>query len=402
MGVVVTGMGVVSPLGGGLEATLAGLMAGRVVRAPVQLFDTEGCRCREAAACAEDVLARRPRQPRAVRLGLPALREALEGAGLLGPGGRVAARYTGMPCCLSTTGGAMELGERFLAGALRGAHHHALAQVTRYQPHQQVREFQRGFGLHGPSWIVANACASGANAIGHAFDLVSSGRADCVLAGGFEALTDLIFTGFDCLQSLSTTTCRPFDAGRDGLMLGEGAAFMVLESAAHAQARGAAVLGRVLGYGHATDLHHLTQPHPAGGALAASIDQAVRRAGVGPEAIGYINAHGTGTPMNDPAECAGYRAACGGRLDGAMVSSVKSAIGHTLGAAGVIEAVATLAARSAGGLPPQTATVEAIEGMAGRLPVPGTAWPADRPLALSVNLGFGGSNAALVLAGGEG
>jgi len=398
----VTGIGITSPLGGGCAATMEGILAGRVVRGPVEIFDTEGCRCREAAACPEDALARRPRQPRVVRLAQPALEEALASAGLLAGGARVAEAVAGMPCCISTTGGAMELGERFLANALRGKHHHALAQVSRYQPHQQVRELQRTFGLHGPSWIVANACASGANAIGHAWDLIACGRAECVLAGGYEALTDLIFTGFDCLQSLSPTLCRPFDEERDGLMLGEGAAFLVLESEAHARARGAVVLGWVAGYGHSTDLHHLTQPHPEGKALAAAIAMAVRRSGSEPETVGYINAHGTATPMNDPAECAGYHAACGGGLGAARVSSIKSAIGHTLGAAGAIEAAVTLRAARAGRLPPQAATRRPLAGMAGRLAGMGECWPEGRPRALSVNLGFGGSNAALILERGEG
>src|SRR5204862_4736749 len=142
---------------------------------------------------------------------------------------------------------------------------------THYQPQAQALQLQNALGLSGPITIIANACASGANAIGHAWELVRSGAAPRALAGGYDALCQLVFAGFDSLQALSPTTCRPFDAQRDGLALGEGAAMLALETFECARARGAAILGEICGYGASTDTHHLTQPHPQGTAALASM-----------------------------------------------------------------------------------------------------------------------------------
>src|SRR5262249_53000123 len=154
------------------------------------------------------------------------------------------------------------------------------------------------YGLSGPVTIIANACAAGANAVGHAFELVHSGRAERVLAAGYDALSQLVFSGFDCLQALSPTVCRPFDVHRDGLALGEGAAALTLETLDSARKRGVAILGEVVGYGAATDSHHLTQPHPMGEAALKSMRDACAQASLQPYQISYVNAHGTGTVLN--------------------------------------------------------------------------------------------------------
>src|SRR5208282_3065988 len=201
---------------------------------------------------------------------------------------------------VSTTGGAMALGEQFLRSML--AQHRGAGEfyrASRYQAQHQTHDLQRHLGFHGPVTIIANACASGANAIGHGADLIRSGASSCVLAGGYEALTELIYVGFDCLQAMSPDCCRPFDVARNGLMLGEATAFAVLESESHAQARGAQILCELAGYGHATDLHHLTQPHPRGATAVTVMRRAIAQAGVNVTDIGYVNAHGTGTPLND-------------------------------------------------------------------------------------------------------
>src|SRR2546427_529968 len=148
-------------------------------------------------------------------------------------------------------------------------------------------DFAEAFGFTGPITIIANACASGANAIGHAWELVRRGRALRVLSGGYDALSQLVFAGFDSLQALSPTRCRPFDAHRDGLAIGEGAAVLTLETLEHAQRRHATVLGEILGYAAATDAHHLTQPHPQGDAAFATMTAACESAGVTPQQIGY-------------------------------------------------------------------------------------------------------------------
>jgi 3-oxoacyl-[acyl-carrier-protein] synthase II len=265
--------------------------------------------------------------------------------------------------------------------------------VARYQAQQQVGELQRRFGFGGPVMVVANACASGANAIGHGFDLIRSGMANMVLVAGFDALCELVFAGFDGLQSLAPQACRPFDRRRNGLMLGEGAACLVLESEEHAHQRGATISGIIEGYGHSTDLGHLTQPDQEGKPLIDAMQRALAVAGLGASEIGYINAHGTATPLNDLAEARAVERIFAGT--DARLSSTKAALGHTLGGAGAIEAVLCLQALKTGFLPPQINLLEPEELVANRLVHLGE----TRRLrhALSLNLGFGGSAAALIL-----
>jgi 3-oxoacyl-[acyl-carrier-protein] synthase II len=396
--VVVTGLGAVTPLGENLASSWRVLIAGREAEAPVEIFDTSGCRCHRAASAALPELPDLPakilrRLPRASRLAIPAAREALAAAGLLDAEGRSVRAE--LPFSVSTTAGAMILGEDFLRAVRARRRTRLLAGAARYLPHQQVLDIQQALGFSGPSVIVANACASGANAIGHAAEMVATGAADCVLAGGFEALTELVFVGFDCLQATTTDKCRPFDLHRSGLLLGEAAAFLVLETEQHARGRGAAPLCRLSGYGHTTDFFHLTQPEPNGAALVEVMRMAAKQANVAPEEIGYFNAHGTATPINDAAEAKAYAAFLGGALAQARVSSTKAAIGHTLGAAGSIEALFAIQALRTGELPPQLNLREPIPEIASAL-VPRSEWRSDLRHAMSVNLGFGGSNAALL------
>jgi 3-oxoacyl-[acyl-carrier-protein] synthase II len=216
-----------------------------------------------------------------------------------------------------------------------------------------------------------------------------------VLAGGFEALTELVFVGFDCLQATTTEKCRPFDVNRSGLLLGEAAAFVVLESEERARARGVRAICRLGGYGHTTDFFHLTQPEPNGTALVEVMRAAARQAGIAPGELGYINAHGTATVINDIAEAKAYAAFLGDALPAARISSTKAAIGHTLGAAGAIEAVFAIEALVTGDLPRQLHLREPIPEIAPAL----VRSPEQRPgmrQVMSVNLGFGGSNAALI------
>jgi 3-oxoacyl-[acyl-carrier-protein] synthase II len=400
--VVVTGMGAVTPLGGDFATTWQKLVAGENAAAPVTLFDVAGCRCKQAAS------ARLPELPdlstkqlsrlsRAARLALPAAREALADAGLLDNEGR--SRLTRLTLSVSTTGGGMAWGEKFLRAMLGqqdGVGH--FPYIARYQAHHQVHDLQQHLGFCGPITIIANACASGANSIGHGADLIRAGACDCVLVGGFEALTELIYVGFDCLQAMSPERCRPFDLGRNGLMLGEGAAFAVLESAPHARERGARILCELAGYGHATDLHHLTQPDPDGTPAVQAIGKAVAQAECSPLEIGYVNAHGTGTPLNDASECAAFTTVFGegdGISPKVRISSTKAAIGHTLGAAGSIEALFVIATLRSGQLPPSLNVQRPEPRVAANLVAMGERRPGMKA-ALSVNLGFGGSNAALV------
>ena len=285
-------------------------------------------------------------------MAIPAAREALFAAGLLDKRGRSTIRD--LPLSVSTTAGGMAFGEDFVRRVLTGKRSHLLSQVARYLPQQQVLDLQETLGFAGHSVVIANACASGANAIGHAADLISVGEAECVLTGGFEAITELVFVGFDCLQATTTERCRPFDINRSGLLIGEAAAFLVLESAEHAQQRGARVLCELTGYGHTTDFFHLTQPQPEGVALVEVMRAAAEMAGITPAQIGYINAHGTATPVNDGTEAKAYRAFLGDALGATRISSTKAAIGHTLGAAGAIEALFAIAALHSDGSRPNS------------------------------------------------
>jgi len=398
--VVVTGLGAVTPLGGDAASSWRELVAGGDAERPIPetLFSTEGYRARNAAWAELPPLPELTakavgRLSRASRLAIPAAREALASAGLLDATGK--STLPVVPLSLSTTGGGMGFGEEFLRAVLAGRRRGLLGGVARYQPQQQVLDLQTALGIEGPSMVVANACASGANALGHAAELVAAGVVDCVLAGGFEALTELIFAGFDCLQATTMEKCRPFDLGRSGLLVGEGAAFFVIESEEHARRRGAVPLCEVAGYAHTTDFFHLTQPQPDGTALLEVMRGAAGRGGIAPERIGYVNAHGTATPINDGPEATAYCRFFGEALAGTRISSTKAAIGHTLGAAGAVEAFFAIMALRTDRLPPQLNLADPIPEVATVLV---REMEPPRPLehVLSVNLGFGGSNAALL------
>jgi 3-oxoacyl-[acyl-carrier-protein] synthase II len=403
--VLVTGYGAITPLGENFPASWAALIAGRDADAPLTLFDTAGCRAHRAASAPLSALSDLPakisrRLSRASRLAIPAAREALAAAGLLDADRRSTLRE--LPLSVSTTAGAMAFGENFVRDLKTRRRTHLLSKVGRYLPQQQVLDLQQALGFSGPSVITANACASGANAIGHAAEMVATGAADCVLAGGFEALTELVFVGFDCLQATTTDKCRPFDLQRTGLLLGEAAAFLVLESKDHARARNAEgkILCRLTGYGHATDFFHLTQPQPDGAALVDVMRRAAREANVAPHEIGYINAHGTATPVNDGVEAKAYQAFLNGSLATTRISSTKAAIGHTLGAAGAIEVLFAIEALRTGQLPPQLNLQNPIPEIADAL-VKINEIPRAMQHVMSVNLGFGGSNAALLFSKNE-
>jgi 3-oxoacyl-[acyl-carrier-protein] synthase II len=382
----------VSALGCGWEANAAGFREGRTAFRPVTLFDVTRQRVKTAAEVAlpdqlpATCLSGRelPRLDRASRLLLLAAHEAWRQSGW--------EASDQLPLVLGTTSG-----EAYYRQATQAPERHRrqATRVVEYQAQRQALNLAAAFGFHGPVTIIANACASGANAIGHAWHLLRHGHAERVFTGGYDALSQLVFAGFDSLQALSTTRCRPFDAQRDGLALGEGAAMLALETLEHARRRGAEILGEVCGYGAATDAHHLTQPHPEGAAALASMSAACEAAGVQPGQIGYINAHGTGTPLNDSAEAAAINRWAGGHAKSIPVSSTKASIGHLLGAAGAVEAVVCLMALRGQWLPP-TATL-ATTDPACVFPVVREPADAAFDFALTNSFGFGGANATLVL-----
>lgn len=291
----------------------------------------------------------------------------------------------------------MTLGESYVQHALREPDSQRLqsTRMVNYQAQRQALDICDAFGFRGPIAVITNACASGANAIGHAWELLRSGRAERALAGGHDALCQMIFAGFDSLQALSLTPCRPFDADRSGLSLGEGAAIMTLETLAHAEARGALILGEIIGYAAATDTHHLTQPHPQGDAAFTTMTAASAIAGVTPEQVDYVNAHGTATPHNDGTEAVAINRWAGARAATLPVSSTKASIGHTLGAAGAIEAVACLMALREQWLPPEIALNQPDPVCSFQIVRKPTNAPVN--VVLTNSFGFGGANATLIM-----
>jgi 3-oxoacyl-[acyl-carrier-protein] synthase II len=394
--VVVTGAGIITALGSGWKINALGFRAGRAAFRPVTLFDISRQRARAAAEIdVPDVLPPTQLPPnmarrlnRAARLLLMAAHEAWKHAAW--------EPDESLPVVLGTTSGEMSCGEKYLVQALSKpkSQKQQPTRVAQYQLHRQGLDLCDAFGFQGPVTVISNACASGSNAIGHAFQLVRRGGAAKVFTGGYDALCRLTFAGFDSLQALSPTSCRPFDADRDGLLLGEGAAMLALESLEHAQTRGADILGEIIGYGAATDIHHLTQPHPDGDAALAAMSAACASAGVTPEQVDYVNAHGTATPQNDATEAAAINRWAGQRAASLPVSSTKASIGHLLGAAGAVEAVICLMALRGQWLPPQAAIDTPDPVCRFRI----VRKPADAKIqiALSNSFGFGGSNASLV------
>jgi 3-oxoacyl-[acyl-carrier-protein] synthase II len=244
--------------------------------------------------------------------------------------------------------------------------------------------------------LVSNACASGANAIGHALGMIRTGRARRVLAGGYDALSELVFAGFDSLRALAPSGVpRPFDAERDGLALGEGAAILLLESEEAAAERHGEAQAELHGYSSATDLHHLTQPDPSGAAAATTMAGACAMAGISAAEVGYLNSHGTGTPHNDVAEATAITRWAGSGAGRLAVSSTKSAMGHLLGGAGAVEAALCVLALRGQWLPASLGV---------RTPDPAVTFdlvrefrPAKFDWALTNSFGFGGTNSTLAL-----
>jgi 3-oxoacyl-[acyl-carrier-protein] synthase II len=395
--VVVTGGGVLTALGNGWSANAEGFRTGRCGIRPVSLFDVSKQRAKSAAEVASlpelrtSRLShhRKQRMDRATHVLLAATHEAWIQSGW--------EPSTYLPVVLGTTSGGMSLGEAFYRGTIATPpqHRQQPSRVLNYQAQRQVIDLLDSIGCSGPITLIANACASGSNAIGHAWEMVRSGQADRVLTGGYDGLCQMVFAGFDSLQALSTTQCRPFDADRDGLALGEGAAVFTLETLEAARQRRAPILGEILGYGASTDTHHLTQPQPEGQAALQSMRAAVKRAGIETADVQYVNAHGTGTVLNDAAEAAAINEWTGDHAHVLQVSSTKASVGHLLGAAGALEAAVCLMALQGQWVPPSTATRTVDPACRFHYVTQPTEAALD--IVLSNSFGFGGANATLIL-----
>jgi 3-oxoacyl-[acyl-carrier-protein] synthase II len=384
--VAVTAFGVVSPLGGDAAENLASLRAGHDAVSPVTAFDVSCCRAKTAGQVrAGFTFPGAPREwHRASHFTAAAMREVQRGDPAFAPELAV----------IGTTSGGMSFGENYLRTQIAGQRpRERAAWLANYMPQKAVLDGLGACGWRAPMQIIANACASGTNAIGHAFQLVRAGLHRAVLCGGYDAISELVFVGFDSLQASTPEKVRPFDKNRSGLVLGEGAAMLALEEMQAAQRRGAPILAEITGYGIATDNHHLTQPHPSGLGPRLAMERALAEARRGAEEIDYINAHGTATTFNDATEGLAIAQLFGG---GVPVSSTKSMMGHALGAAGAIEAVFALLALRAKFLPPNIHYTEADPAF--RLDiVANTARPAEVRRVLSNSFGFGGTNASVLL-----
>ncbi|MEP7010566.1 MAG: beta-ketoacyl-[acyl-carrier-protein] synthase family protein [Acidobacteriota bacterium] len=399
--VAVSGVGAVSGLGWGSDALWSGLSAGRAAIGNFIRFDHAHHRTHVAAevpepdgALAKTLLGRR--LSLADKFALAAAGEALAQADLPSLGGLSVGLYFG-----SSTGGMWE-GEAFFADLLAGEPRLRASLLASQQPNGPGDAVARKFGIEGPVETVSSACASGALALGAALEAIRSGEVEIAIAGGADSLCQITYAGFNSLRSVDEQPCRPFRAGREGLSIGEGGAVLILESEERALARGVRPLAYLAGAGASCDAHHMTAPEPQGSGAAAAISAALLDAGLGPEAIVFVNAHGTGTPLNDAAEWRAFERALGDRARAIPVTSTKGLVGHLLGSSGAIEAVATVLCLAHGEVHPSSAggEVDPDLGIDLVLDSPrrlGAFAPRGPSMAaLSTSLAFGGANAALV------
>ncbi|PYJ06339.1 MAG: beta-ketoacyl-[acyl-carrier-protein] synthase family protein [Verrucomicrobia bacterium] len=388
--VAVVAAGVVSPLGFGLGETLESLRKARDCVSPVTRFSVAQCRCRTAGQIPDDRLLasqgegiRGHRLHRASHMMIQALREVVTQESQFKPELTV----------IGTTSGGMSYGEHYYR-SLRQAEklRHAPTWIANYPAQKPVIDAQQAFGISAPCQVIANACASGTNAIGHAFECVRSGRYQRVLAGGYDAISEMVFVGFDSLQASTPEKCRPFDRHRTGMVLGEGAAILALENLESAQQRGAPVLAEIVGYGISTDNFHITQPDPTGVGARQAMERALQSAHVLANEVDYINAHGTATVFNDAAE----GKAISELFNGVPVSSTKSMMGHSLGAAGAVEAVFCLLALQHQFLPSNINFSASDDDLDLNI-VANETRPAVLRTVLSNSFGFGGTNASILM-----
>ncbi len=405
----VTGIGAVSGFGWGIEPLRAGLAAGATAIGPLSRFDASRHRTRlagEVPAPPPEVERALASQPAARRLSLAdrfalfAAREALSGAGLALPLADPAAAGVFFG---SSTGGMLE-GERFFGDWKegRGPRLSRLASQPVSGPGDAVA---RSLGVTGPVLTISSACSSAALALGAALDALRDGEVEIAVAGGADSLCQLTYAGFNALRAVAEGPCRPFRAGRDGMSIGEGAAVLVLEPLPRALARGARPLALLAGAGASCDAHHMTAPDATGAGAAAAIAAALADAGTAPAEVAFVDVHGTGTPLNDAAEWRALEQVFGERARTLPVAATKGSVGHLLGSAGAIEAVATVLGLAAGEVHPTAgggevdpeAPAALVFGGPLRWSGAGGSTGTGAGAAVSTNLAFGGSNAALVL-----
>jgi 3-oxoacyl-[acyl-carrier-protein] synthase II len=399
--VVVTGLGAVTPLGADIETTWRRVLAGEGSCAPITAFATDDHSVRIGCEAAdfepERWLDRRSlrRTDRFTQLALAAARMAEADAAL-----EIALKPDRVGASIGTAQGGVASLARCCADTRSARIHPAL--VTAFMPNMAAGWVSIELGTRGPLGAPCTACAASAMAIGEGYDAIRLGRADVMLCGGSEAgITPLAVAGFAAMRALSrrneepARASRPFDRDRDGFVMGEGAAVLVLEERAHAQNRGATIYAELAGYGLSSDSFHMTEPDPAGRGQARAVQAALADAKLEPADVDYINAHASSTALGDATETAGIKLALGDeKAHSIPISSIKGATGHCLGAAGAVEAVVTVLALREGIVPP-TINYENPDSDCDLDYVPNNARRTRLDVALSNSFGFGGHNAVL-------
>jgi 3-oxoacyl-[acyl-carrier-protein] synthase II len=410
--VVITGMGVVACNGVDIPSFWDSLIAGRQGIAPITHIDVTNHGTKFAGQVPLDSLALAGgdkklvrRKDRFVLLALKAAAEAVAMAGLpKAADGKIAWKDPFRVATIigSGIGGLTTIEDEHKTLLERGPSRVSPFLVPKMIVDSSAGDVSIVYGAKGPNYSITTACATGSHCIGAAFHHIRHGQCDAAICGGTEApISHLGMAGFNSIGALSkrnddpATASRPFDQDRDGFVIAEGAGILILEELEHAKARGATIYGEIVGYGCTGDAHHETAPDPTGAGGAGCMRMALADAGIAPEAIGYINAHGTSTEFNDKTETAVIKQVFGDHARKLAVSSTKSMTGHTLGAAGGIEAIASILALRHGVLPP-TINLKTPDPACDLDYVPNTARKVQVEYALSNNLGFGGHNASVI------
>ena len=403
--VVVTGLGIISPSGLNPDDLWESLMTGRSGVGPITKFDTSDHAVRIAAEVRDfdpaAYLDRKEvrRMDPCCQFAVAAAREAFEHSGL----DRDTLNLDRMGVVLGTgQGGITSLVEQMEVFYKKGPRRVSPFLIPMMITNMPAGHVGIDLGARGPNMTLTTACAASAHAIGESFRLLQRGDADVVATGGAEAgIVSVSLAGFTSMKALSANNddpagaCRPFDAERDGFVLGEGGVVMILETLDHAEARGAEILAELLGYGASNDAHHITAPPPSDEGGARSMAEAIRDANLDPGDIDYINAHGTGTPTGDTAESRAVETVFGDRAWEVPVSSTKSLTGHLLGAAGALESAICILAMKEGVIPPTANLTRPGEGCNLDYVAEGPR-PARLDVTLTNSFGFGGQNASLV------
>jgi 3-oxoacyl-[acyl-carrier-protein] synthase II len=396
--VAITGVGLVTSLGATREGTWDALVAGRCGIGPVTLFETDGYRSRIAGEIRDATVTtgltplQRRRWSRSDQFGVVAAADALDDSGVLSNG----IDRTRVGVMLGAGTADLLRNERFFFTALdRGIAHGRPSDVWNHFSNTPVDVLAAHFGLEGARSCVVAACSSSTIAIGQALSAIRHNRLDAAIAGGTDSLARLTFSGFNALRLMDPEPCRPFDKARNGMSIGEGAGLLVLEELEHAKQRGAHIYAELAGYGLGCEAFHPTAPEPDGQTVAAVVQQALDDARCVAGDIDHVNAHGTATSQNDRAEARGFRTVFGSRTRDVMVTSVKSMVGHCLGAAGGVEAAVTTLTVARGIVPPTVHFAEPDPDC--DLEVVTTAREQRVRCAVSTSLAFGGNDAALVI-----